>query len=158
MWHMPCDMWHVTHDTWHMSRVTWFMILWRYGGKGWLSDLISDKAVYRTAPATPGLLKIGLWPILSVTCNVSLYIYIYMSPFNVQVPGEQRRSQGSRGGLRGAPLPSPPPICSPLDTWIVHAWEVLGWWIAFVELCQIEPVDRPHVAGASLGDRAFADP
>ena len=36
------------------------MILWRSGGKGWLSELnnqwIKDKAVYRTAPATPGLL------------------------------------------------------------------------------------------------------
>ena len=34
----------------------WFMILWRYGGKGWLSHWINDEAVYRTAPATPGLL------------------------------------------------------------------------------------------------------
>ena len=39
----------------------WFMILWRSGGKGSLTDSvnqwINDEAVYRTAPATPGLLK-----------------------------------------------------------------------------------------------------
>ena len=37
------------------------MILWRCGGKGWLNqsvnELINDEAVFRTAPATPGLLK-----------------------------------------------------------------------------------------------------
>ena len=81
IWHMTCDTWHVTHDTWHVTRDTlggmnilskfqlpssyrlWFMILWKYWGKGSLTyqmnELISDKAVYRTAPATPGLLIIG---------------------------------------------------------------------------------------------------
>ena len=38
------------------------MILWRSGGKGWLTELINesmnDEAVYRTAPAIPGLLII----------------------------------------------------------------------------------------------------
>ena len=76
MWYLTRDTRHMTHDTWHMthdmfggvdilskfqlpsSYCLWFMILWRSGGKGWLTDLISDKAVYRTAPATPGLLKI----------------------------------------------------------------------------------------------------
>ena len=57
MWRVTCDMWHVTHDTWHHL---WFMILWRSGGKGWLTqsmnEWISDEAVYRTATATPGLL------------------------------------------------------------------------------------------------------
>ena len=32
----------------------WFMILW---GKGWLSHWINYEVVYRTAPATPGLLN-----------------------------------------------------------------------------------------------------
>ena len=54
-WHMTCDMWHVTCDTWHMtcymfggvnilskfqlpsSYCLLFMILWRSGGKGWLT-------------------------------------------------------------------------------------------------------------------------
>ena len=78
-WHLTCDTWHVTPDTWHVTRDMfgvvnilskfhlpnsyrlWFMILWRSGGKGWLNqwinELINDKAVYRTAPATSGLLK-----------------------------------------------------------------------------------------------------
>ena len=81
MWHVTCDTWHVTQDMWHVTRdkwhVThlggvnilskfqlpssyclWFMILWRSGGKGWINQLMSTEAVYRTAPATPGLLII----------------------------------------------------------------------------------------------------
>ena len=88
MWHVTCDTWHVTrdkwdvtHDTWHVkcdmfgevnipskfqlpsSYCLWFMIIWRSGRKGWLTELINewmnDEAVYRTAPATPGLLEIS---------------------------------------------------------------------------------------------------
>ena len=77
---MTRDRWQVTRDTWHVTRDTfggvnilskfqlpssyrlWFMILWRSGGKGWVTQLISwsmnYEAVYRTAPATPGLLNI----------------------------------------------------------------------------------------------------
>ena len=79
MWHMTRDMWHVTRDMWHVTRDTlggmnilsqfqlpssywfWFMLLWRYGGKGSLTHWISDEAVYRTAPATPGLLNTAGW-------------------------------------------------------------------------------------------------
>ena len=32
-------------------------MFWRYFHKGWLSQLISDRGVCRTAPATPGLLN-----------------------------------------------------------------------------------------------------
>ena len=61
---MTPDMWLVTCDTWHVGGMNilskfqlpssycfWFMILWRYGGKGWLTDWINDEAVH-----TPGLL------------------------------------------------------------------------------------------------------
>ena len=41
------------------SYCLWFMILWRSGGKGWLNESMNDVAVYRTAPAIPGLLKRG---------------------------------------------------------------------------------------------------
>ena len=63
------------------------MILWRSGGKGWINELINelmnewinDEAVYRTAPATPGLLNMfslnfaskgqmevcSIWPIVA---------------------------------------------------------------------------------------------
>ena len=80
MWHVTRDTWHVTRDTWHVTCDTfggvkilskfqlpssyrlWFMILWRSGGKGsltdWINQWINDEAVYRTAPATPGLLII----------------------------------------------------------------------------------------------------
>ena len=55
MWHVTRDTWHVTRDTWHVTRDTfwgvnilskfqlpssyrlWFMILWRSGGKGWIT-------------------------------------------------------------------------------------------------------------------------
>ena len=79
MWHVTRDTWHMTRDTWHMtcdmfgwvnilskfqppsSYCLWFMILLRSGGKGWLNELIKEsinhEAVYRTAPATPGLLN-----------------------------------------------------------------------------------------------------
>ena len=69
MWHMTCDMGHVTRDMWHvlggehslkisapcLLRFVIYdnMKIWRKR----LTDLMSDKAVYRTAPATPGLLK-----------------------------------------------------------------------------------------------------
>ena len=38
------------------SNCLWFMMLWRFGGKGWLTHSLNHKAVCRTAPATPGLL------------------------------------------------------------------------------------------------------
>ena len=67
----------MTHDTWHvawvniLSKLQLFsshslgaMMFWRLWGKGslpdWLTDLISDGGVCRTAPATPGLL-ITFW-------------------------------------------------------------------------------------------------
>ena len=78
-WHVTRDMWHVTCDTWHVKRDMWHMTRDTFGGvnilskcqlpssycllfimKIWrkrLTDLMSDEAVYRTAPDTPGLLK-----------------------------------------------------------------------------------------------------
>ena len=38
----------------------WFMIFWRFGGNGWLTDWLNNKGVCRTAPATLGLLT--TWP------------------------------------------------------------------------------------------------
>ena len=79
-WHVTCDTWRVTYDTLHMTRDTWHVIclggwifsqnfsfialtvcdLWYYEDleekAHWISQLINHKAVYRTAPATPGLL------------------------------------------------------------------------------------------------------
>ena len=63
MWHVTHDIWHVTHDTWHVvTRETWhvwgvnilskfqlpssyrlwFMILWRSGEKGWLTEWMNE--------------------------------------------------------------------------------------------------------------------
>ena len=75
---MTCDMWHVTHDTWHVTCDTFggggedslkisapqllpfviydIMKIWRKR----MSDWINHEAVYRTAPATPGLLKTSI--------------------------------------------------------------------------------------------------
>ena len=76
IWHLTPDIWHMTHDTWHLTCHTWWgvnilskvqlssshylgvMMFWRFGGKGWLTQLIG-----KTALATPGLLQIlVLWP------------------------------------------------------------------------------------------------
>ena len=75
---MACDRWQVTRDTWHVTHDTWcgvnilskfqlsssnglgFMMLWISGEKRitqLINQLINDEAVYRTAPATPGLLN-----------------------------------------------------------------------------------------------------
>ena len=65
MWQVTHDMWHLTRDTWHVGYCWWFMILWRSGAKGslnqWMNELINREGVYRTAPATSGLLNI--WPV-----------------------------------------------------------------------------------------------
>ena len=56
MWHVRRDMWHVRRDTWHVlgrgnilskfqlpsSYLLWFMILWRSGGKGWVTEWINQ--------------------------------------------------------------------------------------------------------------------
>ena len=74
MWHVTHDPWHVTCDMWHVVGVNilsklqlpsssglWFMIFWRLGRKGSLSDSLNEsinhKADCRTALATQGLLK-----------------------------------------------------------------------------------------------------
>ena len=85
---MTRDMWRITCDTWYMTRdmfggmnilskfqlpssyCLWFMILWRSGGKGWLNESMNDKAVYRTAPVTPGLLKNSVF-LSVVVCSLS---------------------------------------------------------------------------------------
>ena len=76
---MTRDMWHVTHDMLHVTRLGGWTFsqnfssqaltvcdLWYYEDleekDEWLNQLmnewINDEAVYRTAPATPGLLII----------------------------------------------------------------------------------------------------
>ena len=58
MWHVTCDTWHVTCDMWHCDILWgvnilikfqlpsfycfWFMIFWRFGGKGWLTDWLTE--------------------------------------------------------------------------------------------------------------------
>ena len=69
MWHMTHDTWHMTHDMfggWTFSQnfsslALTVCDLWNYEDleekAHGLNEWINDKAVYRTAPATPGLLK-----------------------------------------------------------------------------------------------------
>ena len=73
MWHMTCDMWHVTHDMWQVGggepslKISAPQLL-RFPSEGLLkiisqrmtngvNELMNDKGVFRTAPATPGLLN-----------------------------------------------------------------------------------------------------
>ena len=88
---MTCDMWHVTRDTWHLTPDMWHMTcdmwhvvggehclkisapqllrfviydilkIWRKRLTHWLNESVNDEGVYRTAPATPGLLN-TFWP------------------------------------------------------------------------------------------------
>ena len=82
---MTCDTWHVTRDAWHMTRDMFggwtfsqnfsslaltICDLWYYEDLEekagsisiWMNELINDEAVYRTALAPPGLLKIVYFP------------------------------------------------------------------------------------------------
>ena len=75
MWHEPRDTWHVTRDMRHMTCLGGWTFspnfsslaltvhdLWYYEDleekDDSINELMSDEAVYRTAPATPGLLNI----------------------------------------------------------------------------------------------------
>ena len=68
MWHVTCDMWHMTClGGWTFSQNLSSLALtvcdlWYYGDleekAHWMNELINGEAVYRTAPATPGLLKV----------------------------------------------------------------------------------------------------
>ena len=73
-WHKACDMWHVTWDTWHVTHAGgWtfsqsfntpsLMVLDRQclEDSELINDSMSSEGVYRTAPATPGLLKKVGW-------------------------------------------------------------------------------------------------
>ena len=75
MWQVTGDRWDVTCDTWHVTcLVRWtfsqnfslpfviydIMKIWRKRMTRWINELMNEsingEAVYRTAPATPGLL------------------------------------------------------------------------------------------------------
>ena len=76
---MTCDMWHVTCDTWHVTHETQGVMnivskcqlpssngleyteFWRYFHTPSLNPSISKGGVWRTAPATPGLLITIEW-------------------------------------------------------------------------------------------------
>ena len=72
---MTCDTWHMTWDLWHVTRLVGWTFYQNFSSLAltvcdlWydedleendksLNQLINYEAVYRTAPATPGLLKI----------------------------------------------------------------------------------------------------
>ena len=66
-WHVICDMWHVTCDTWRgvnflskfqlpRSFSLGWTVSWRFWTKGWFNEWMSDKGLWRTARASPGLL------------------------------------------------------------------------------------------------------
>ena len=71
MWHMTCDIWHMTHGVaWTFSQnfsclalMAWDLWCCEYLEEKadwlteWINELMNDEAVYRAAPATPGLLN-----------------------------------------------------------------------------------------------------
>ena len=132
MCHVTRDMCHVTRDTWHVTRDTWHVTrlgVWTFSQNfsslaltvcdlGYYEDLeekahglnewINDKAVYRTAPATPGLLNIAKASPISaqpVSClvesisrNVRLCVlvsvpfYLYPEMCEMETVGESPKS------------------------------------------------------------------
>ena len=76
-WHVTPDMWHLTCDTWIMTNDGWWIFSKNFSSPAlpvWyrqcvedselkddsINPLLNDKGVYRTAPATPGLLIIKI--------------------------------------------------------------------------------------------------
>ena len=92
-WHVTRDMWHVTRcDTWQVTCLAGWSFsqtfsflaltvcdLWYYEDleekDELMNELINYEAVYRTAPATPGLL-ITLYAVIPLYCNNLLNRYI----------------------------------------------------------------------------------
>ena len=103
MWHVTCDMWHVTRDKWHVTRdmfgrvniLSKFQLPSSYRLWLWYDEDLEEKddlpnewmnyeAVYRTAPATPGLLINTIQQnsysyLLSVQLSVSVDWYSFMT-------------------------------------------------------------------------------
>ena len=103
MWHVTRDTWHVTHDmtrdvtrdvtrdTWHVTCLGGWTLsqnfsslaltvcdLWYYEyleeKDESLNEWMSDEAVYRTAPATPGLLKMCFRPKRELTKKIPNWV------------------------------------------------------------------------------------
>ena len=93
MWHIRCDMWHVMAGLNILSKFLhpssyglWFMIFWRFGGKGRLTDPLTDwfnqlRRCFWTAPPTLGLLK---------TCKIHISSWNKVSNFLVKHQSKSR--------------------------------------------------------------------
>ena len=104
MWHATRDTWHITRDTRHITRDTFGGVnilslaltvcdLWYYEDLEEKDDSISDEAVYRTAPATPGLLNTG--------CGITAIYYIWLFFGHVRT-GAGKNVDFSIQGRRGS--------------------------------------------------------
>ena len=96
MRHVTRDTWHMTPDTWHVTLGGGWTICQNFSSLAllvwarkwfedleekdrWLNQLISDEAVYRTAPATQGLLIILSHS--STTIITAFHAYQYISVY-----------------------------------------------------------------------------
>ena len=104
-WHMTGERWHLTSDTWHMTHIVgwtfsqnvsslalpvwdWQCFEYISTSHEWVSQSVNYEAVYRTAPATPGLLK-----------NLYIYKNHYnwtASMFSWDLTGQQPISVGNQ--------------------------------------------------------------
>ena len=86
MWHVTRDTWHVTRDTWHVTCDTWHGVVWIFSQNfSCLALTVWDLwCVYRTAPATLGLLKMN---------DKKIYTCFYISS-NVWLTEEIRQFVG----------------------------------------------------------------
>jgi hypothetical protein len=100
MWHITCDTWNVTCDTWHVTCCggwTFFKNfisltltvcdLWYYEDleekAHGINQWINHKAVYQTAPATPGLLIIVVLQLLLIQLCYTLLVQTHL-PLHLQ--------------------------------------------------------------------------
>ena len=100
MWHITCDTWNMTCDTWHVTCCggwTFFKNcislaltvcdLWYYEDleekAHGINQWINHKAVYRTAPATPGLLIIVVLQLLLIQLCYTLLVQTHL-PLHLQ--------------------------------------------------------------------------
>ena len=89
-----CDTWHVTQDTWHVTHDGWrevnliskiqlprsyslgLKMFWRYFHNDLINELVNDKGVCRTVPATQGLVKIWCCPLEFILKDIRSHLSV----------------------------------------------------------------------------------
>ena len=84
-------------------------MFWRFLGKAWLTERLSAEGVWRTAPATPGLLKTCQfwWQSCRWLCSLVRCWYLckrpvyWGTPHSIHSPGEYLTRRAAKTGRKG---------------------------------------------------------